>query len=116
MDGLISMSLTLSAAKQRKLSGCCCSCRAEWDPLTALFRVEVPSSSGWSDPVGALLAASRNDTPKDSKYDPIPSVLAAEGQERGVNDPFGNFIRTLTHADLSSVPGTRIYILFYIYL
>lgn len=77
--------------------------------MAALLQAEVPSSKGFIDPVGDLLAAAKAYSRSESKYDPVPVLLNAEPQQRGENDPLGNFIRGVTNADLRGVPGRASY-------
>ena len=61
------------------------------------------------DPIGDILKSAKQaelQKAGDSKYDPLPGWLEAGAPQRGENDAFGNFIRSLTHVDLRAVPGT----------
>ena len=69
----------------------------------------MPSGKGLVDPIGDLLKSAKQaelQKAGDSKYDPLPGLLKTEAQQRGENDTFGNFVRSLTQMDVRAMPGS----------
>ena len=82
--------------------------------MQAVLAAKAPTSAARGDPFGELIRSSRQHSEstklgrqRDSKYNPLPSLWAAEAPTGG-SDLVGDLIRGLKSADPHRIPGTAL--------